>query len=71
MAHPCTGYKLDGDKNVMIVNIYSVCKVMCRVSNMTIMATAVLLLLMVTIPACLAGHAWNYDLKVSRVVILS
>ena len=44
---------------------------MCRDSSKTIMATAVLLLITVTIPVCLAGHAWNYDVKVSRTVILS
>ena len=40
---------------------------MCGDSRVTVMAKAVLLLT-VSIPACLAGHGWNYDLTVSRLL---
>ena len=65
MKHPDTGNKLDGVKSVNIVGINVVVwPGMWRDTGAINMGTDLLIIFLVCLPACLAGHAWNYDLKV-------
>lgn len=64
MKHPNTGNKLDGVKSVKIVDINVLWPGMWRDTGMTNMDTDLLIIFLFCLPACLAGHAWNYDVKV-------
>ena len=64
MKHPDTGNKLDGVKSVNIVDINVLWPGMWRDTGTINMGTDLLIIFLFCLPACLAGHAWNYDLKV-------